>query len=62
MHSVSWGGPKIVRHSDPISLLISTFGTHLEPECKSQYQIIHDRTAKTVQTQATIFSILDESL
>ena len=25
LHSISWGCPKIVRHSDPISLLISTF-------------------------------------
>ena len=35
MHSISWGCTKIVRHSDPISLLISTFGIHLEPGWKS---------------------------
>ena len=54
MHSVSWGGPKIVRHCDPISLLINTFGIHLEPECKSHEQIIHYRTDKNVPKQATI--------
>ena len=41
MHSISWGCPKIVRHSDPVSLLINTFGIHLEP-------------AKNVQKQATV--------
>ena len=35
VHSNSWGCPKIVRHSDPISLLISTFGIYLEPGCKT---------------------------
>ena len=57
MHSISWGWgcPKIVHHSDPISLLISTFGIHLEPGCKSQGQIIHYRSAKNVQKQATVF-------
>ena len=54
MHSISWGCPKIVRHCDPISLLITTFGIHLEPECKSHEQIIHYRTAKNVQKQATV--------
>ena len=55
LHSISWGCPKIVRHSDPISLLISTFGIRLEPGCKSHGQIIHYRTAKNVQKQATVF-------
>ena len=49
-----WGRPKIVPHSDPISLLISTFGIHLEPGCKRHGQIIHHRTANNVQTQATV--------
>ena len=31
MQSISFGCPKIVRHSDPISPLISKFGIHLEP-------------------------------
>ena len=53
--SWGWGCPKIVHHSDPISLLISTFGIHLEPGCKSQGQIIHYRSAKNVQKQATVF-------
>ena len=48
------GGPKIVCHCDPISLLINTFGIHLEPGCKSHKQIIHYRTAKNVQKQATV--------
>ena len=42
-------------HSDPISLLISTFDIHLEPECESYVQIIHYRTAKNAQTQARVF-------
>ena len=46
MHSISWGCPKIVRHCDPISLLINTFGIHLEPEYKSHEQIIHYRAEK----------------
>ena len=54
MHSISWGCPKIVRHCDPISLLINTFGIHLEPGCKSHKQIIHYRTAKNVPKQATL--------
>ena len=54
MHSISWGCPKIVRHSNPITLLVSTFGIHLEPGCKSHGQIIHYRTAKNVQKQATV--------
>ena len=54
MHSISWGRPKIVRHCDPISLLINTFGIHLEPGRKSHEQIIHYRTAKNVQKQATV--------
>ena len=33
-HALNIGGcPKIVRHCDPISLLINTFGIHLEPGC-----------------------------
>ena len=54
MHSISWGCPKIVRHCDPISLLINTFGIHFEPGCKSHEQIIHYRTDKNVQKQATV--------
>ena len=58
MHSISWGCPKIVRHCDPISLLINTFGIHLEPEYKSHEQIIHYRAEKkkkkNVQKQATV--------
>ena len=54
MHSISWGCPKIVRHCDPISLLLNMFGIHLEPGCTSYEQIIHYRTAKTVQKQATV--------
>ena len=54
MHSISWECPKIVRHCDPVSLLISTFDIHLEPGCKSHGQIIHYHTAKNVQKQATV--------
>ena len=57
-HSISWGCPKIVRLSDPISLLISTFGIHHEPGCKSHGQIIHSRTAKIVQNKRQFCSIL----
>ena len=53
-YSISWGCPKIVRHCDPISLLLNTFGIHLEPGCKSHEQIIHYHTAKNVQKQATV--------
>ena len=48
------GCPKIVRPSDLISLLIHTFGIHLEPGCKSHGQINHYRTDKNVQKQNTI--------
>ena len=51
MHSISWGCPKIVRHCDPVSLLINTFGIHLEPACKSHEQIIHYLTAKNVKNK-----------
>ena len=62
MHSTSWGGcPKIVRHSDPSSLLISTLA-HFEPGCKSRGQIIHYRTAKNLQKQTTVLSLSDELL
>ena len=54
MHSISWGCPKIVRHCDPILLLINTFGIHLQPGCESHEQIIHYRTAKNVPKQATV--------
>ena len=54
MHSVSWGCPKIVRNCHPLSLLINTFGIHLEPGCKSHEQSIHYRTDKNVQTQTTV--------
>ena len=33
------GCPKIVRHSDPITLLINTFGIHLEPGRKTRGKI-----------------------
>ena len=35
LNQLEGGGGKIVRHCDPISLLINTFGIHLEPGCKS---------------------------
>ena len=54
MHSISWGCPKMIRRCDPISLLINTFGIHLEPGCKSHEQIIHYRAVKNVQKQATV--------
>ena len=53
MHSISWGCPKIVRHCAPISLLINTFGIHLELGYKSHEQIIHYRAEK-VQKQAIV--------
>ena len=63
MHSISWGCPKIVHHCDPISLLINTFGIHLEPGCKSQEQIIHYRTDKNVPKTSDSFAlVLDEFL
>ena len=55
---ISWGCPKMACHSDPISLLISTFGIHLQPRCKSHGQIIHYNTAKNVQKQVTVFIYL----
>ena len=57
MHSISWGCPKIVRHSNSVSLLSSTFSIHLDPECKSHGQIIHYRTAENVQKPAAVFSL-----
>ena len=58
MQSISWGCPKTVRHCDPISLVINTFGIHLEPERKSHEQIIHYRTVKNVQkTRRQFWSI-----
>ena len=45
-HSISWGCPKLVLLCDPVSLLINTFGNHLEPGCKSHEQIIYYRTDK----------------
>ena len=38
--------PKMVRHTNPVSLLSSTFGIHLEPGYNSHGQIIHFYTAK----------------
>ena len=46
--------PKMVRHTDPVSLLSSTFGIHLEPGYKSHDRIIHYHTVKNVQKQATV--------
>ena len=57
MHSISCGCPLIVCHSDLISLLISSFGIHLEPGCRSHDQIIHYHTAKNVQKQVTFFHL-----
>ena len=54
LHSISWGCPKIVCHSDPVSLLFSTFGVHLESGCKSHGHTILYCTAKNVQTQGTV--------
>ena len=54
MHSISWGCLRIVRHCDLISLLINTFDIHLELGLKSHEQIVHYRTAKNVQKQATV--------
>ena len=44
----------MVRYSDPILLVISAFGIHLEPGCRSRGQIIHYPTAKNVQQQTTV--------
>ena len=55
MHSISWGCLKIVRHCDSISLLINTFGIHLDPGYKSYEQIIDYRAEKNVQIQAIVF-------
>ena len=57
IHSISWGCPKIVHHCDPISLLINTFGIHLEPGCKIHEQIIHYHTAKNVLNKRQFCSI-----
>ena len=54
---ISWGCPKIVCHCDPISLLINTFGIHLEPGCKSHEQIMHYHTAKNVLNKRQFCSI-----
>ena len=54
MHSISWRCPKIVRHSDPISLLISTIEIHFELGCKSHGKIIQYRITKNVPKQATV--------
>ena len=37
MHLISWECPKIVGHADPVSVLISTFGIHVEPGCKKSW-------------------------
>ena len=63
IQSVSCRCPKIVRHSDPILMLISTFGIHLEPGCESHGQIIHYCTAENVQKTSYSFALfLDEFL
>ena len=63
MHSFSWGCPKIVRHCDPISLLINTFGIHLEPGYKSYEQIIDYRAEKKCPNTSDSFALfLDEFL
>ena len=63
MHSISWGCTKIVRHSDPISLLISTFGIHLEPGWKSWVKSFIIALLKNVQRASDSFAlVLDESL
>ena len=54
MHSISWGYPKIVPLRDPISLLINTFGIHLDPGYKSYEQIIDYGAEKNVQIQAIV--------
>ena len=54
IHSISRGCPQIVRHCEPISLLINTFGIHLEPGYKSYEQIIDYRAEKNVQIQAIV--------
>ena len=59
-HSISWGCPHNCPFSPPpiphpVSLLISTFGIHLEPGCKSHGQTIHFHAAKSAQNQATSF-------
>ena len=46
MHSIDWGCPEVVQATDPISLLISTFGIYLEPRCKSHGQINHFHSDK----------------
>ena len=46
-----------VSRNNPTSLLINTFGIHLEPECKSHQQIIHYRTAKNVQNTSDSFAL-----
>ena len=38
---------------DPISLLINTFGIHLESGCKNYGQIIHYRTTENVTETST---------
>ena len=55
MHSISWGCPEIVRHCDPISLLINSFGIHLERVFKRHEQIIDYRNDKNVLKKATVF-------
>ena len=63
LHSISWGCPKIVRHCDPILLLINTFDNHLELGFKSYEQIVHYRTAKNVSKNKRQFcSIFRRSL
>ena len=57
MHSISWGCPRIVRHCDPILLLINTFAIHLEPGCKSHEQIVHYLTLKMSKNKRQFCSI-----
>ena len=64
MHSISWGCPRKVRHSDPISLLISTFGIHLEPGCKGHVKVtvksFHIALLKMSQNKRKFALFLDE--
>ena len=59
LNQLGEGGPKIVRPRplNPVSLLISTFGIHLEPDSEKLVENADFHNAKTVQEKQHFFSM-----
>ena len=54
MHSISWRCPKIVRHCDPVSLLITHLASILSLDVKVMDKSFIIALLKNVQKQATV--------